>query len=119
MLAPFGNGPLPNDRRIVLAAAEETPRSLGRAPARFRDDREVVRRALKVSRGALRFASKRLRNDRAILLEAATRESSREICIGDLDSDLLYASDRLRDDPKLVLAEVDQSPLGFPRFTGP
>ena len=111
---------LRNDEEIILTAVNMLGYSLQFASQRLRDDRNIVNSAVSSTGKALEFASPRLQNDREIVLTAISNASggvlefaSRDLrddtvvvenALAKSDYDLVYASDRFRNNRELVLA---------------
>jgi hypothetical protein len=122
---------LRDDEGLVRFATGISPSALRHASLRLRDDRELLRSVLAGGPSMIRYASARLRDDPELIREALRRgvngdRSVRQDEIFDLgvpefgvhflpggESPLVFASDRLRDDPELVLfaLETGYSPL--------
>jgi len=111
---------LRDDEGLVRLAIGLSPSALQHASDRLRDDRDLVRIAMEADPNAVRHASDRLRDDPELIREAillgvngdpsVRQDETFDFGVAGLgvyffpggESPLLFASERLRDDPDLV-----------------
>ena len=91
-----------DDKDVVLAAVEQSPRAFGLASERLRDDNEVVAKAIDKNIRNFSLASLRIRENKELFLSLIPKF---DVVLGH-ENMLSYASGELKDDEDVVLAAV-------------
>ena len=99
----FASEKLRNDKEVVREAIKQNGYTIRYASEELKNDKEVVLEAVKQNGKALLYASKELRNDKEVVLEAVRQDGEA----------LNYASKELKNDKEVVLEAVKQKGNAF------
>lgn len=109
----YASPELRNDKDVVLAAVRHSGSSLTYAGEELRDDIDVVRAALQSDPSSIRHASSALQDDIDVVLAAicqSNRLGNNMLYPYAEDACSLFASERLRDLPEVVLLDTHREP---------